>query len=176
MAEFSAFGIAGARVDRIAEAAGCNKNLIYVYFDNKETLFVTVLRNNFERFYDKLPVVAEDLPSYAADLFDFAMANSDLMRLLAWANLERRASVHEERMASINHKLSILEKAEQAGAISGAFPAKALLTLILTIAAAWSEANPFGHLVPPAARDSHAILRQMVMSAIRLLIAAPATP
>ena len=30
-AEFSAYGVAGARVDRIAKAAGCNKNLIYIY-------------------------------------------------------------------------------------------------------------------------------------------------
>jgi len=42
MAKFSAYGIAGARVDRIAKTAGCNKNLIYTYFKNKETLFTTI--------------------------------------------------------------------------------------------------------------------------------------
>lgn len=46
-AEFSAYGIAGARVDRIAKTAGCNKNLIYIYFENKETLFTTVLQKQF---------------------------------------------------------------------------------------------------------------------------------
>jgi AcrR family transcriptional regulator len=54
MAEFSAYGIAGARVDRIANTAGCNKNLIYIYFENKETLFTTVLEKNILRVYEDL--------------------------------------------------------------------------------------------------------------------------
>ncbi|MFD9045102.1 TetR family transcriptional regulator, partial [Streptomyces bottropensis] len=36
-AEFAAYGFAGARVDRIAKAASVNKNLIYIYFTNKDT-------------------------------------------------------------------------------------------------------------------------------------------
>ncbi len=32
--EFAEFGEAGARIDRIAEAAGANKRSIYVYFGN----------------------------------------------------------------------------------------------------------------------------------------------
>jgi AcrR family transcriptional regulator len=36
--EFSTHGVAGARVDRIASAADCNKNLLYVYFGSKENL------------------------------------------------------------------------------------------------------------------------------------------
>jgi AcrR family transcriptional regulator len=37
--EFAQHGLAGARVDRIAEAAQANKGLIYVYYGNKEQLF-----------------------------------------------------------------------------------------------------------------------------------------
>ena len=54
-AEFSAYGIAGARVDRIAKTAGCNKNLIYIYFENKETLFTTVLQKQFGAPSRRLP-------------------------------------------------------------------------------------------------------------------------
>ena len=54
-AEFSAHGIAGARVDRIARTAGCNKNLIYIYFENKETLFTTVLQKHLARPTRMLP-------------------------------------------------------------------------------------------------------------------------
>src|SRR5580698_5133060 len=89
LAEFSAYGVAGARVDRIAATAGCNKNLIYIYFENKETLFVTVLQRHLARIYDELPFTPEDLPGYAARTFDFAMANPDLMRLMAWFGLEQ---------------------------------------------------------------------------------------
>ena len=89
MAEFAAFGVAGARVDRIAKAAGCNKNLIYIYFENKERLFTTVLRKHLARVYDEVPFTPDDLPGYAARIFDFVMAHPDLMRLMAWFGLEQ---------------------------------------------------------------------------------------
>lgn len=37
--EFSVHGLAGARVDRIAEEAGVNKAMIYYHFESKEALF-----------------------------------------------------------------------------------------------------------------------------------------
>jgi AcrR family transcriptional regulator len=40
---FSEKGLAGARVDDIARAAGVTKQLVYHYFDSKEQLFVSVL-------------------------------------------------------------------------------------------------------------------------------------
>src|SRR6516164_5113836 len=88
LAEFSAHGIAGARVDRIAQAAKCNKNLIYIYFEDKETLFETVLDKHLLRVHEEYPFTPHDLPDYAAKVFDFAMTNPDLMRLLAWSTLE----------------------------------------------------------------------------------------
>lgn len=45
--EFSARGLAGARMDSIAERAGLNKRLIYYYFGSKDDLFLAVL----ERVY-----------------------------------------------------------------------------------------------------------------------------
>jgi AcrR family transcriptional regulator len=42
-AEFARLGIAGARVDRIAEAARTNKAQIYHYFGSTDGLFVAVL-------------------------------------------------------------------------------------------------------------------------------------
>jgi len=37
--EFSANGLAGARTERIAEAAGVNKALLYYYFRSKDALY-----------------------------------------------------------------------------------------------------------------------------------------
>ncbi|WP_295988799.1 TetR/AcrR family transcriptional regulator [uncultured Variovorax sp.] len=45
--EFSSRGLAGARMDSIAERAGLNKRLIYYYFGSKDDLFLAVL----ERVY-----------------------------------------------------------------------------------------------------------------------------
>jgi TetR/AcrR family transcriptional regulator len=41
--EFARFGLAGARVDTIAERAGVNKQLLYYHFGNKEDLFRATL-------------------------------------------------------------------------------------------------------------------------------------
>ena len=41
--EFGEFGLAGARVDRIAKKAGVNKAMIYYHFDSKERLYRTVI-------------------------------------------------------------------------------------------------------------------------------------
>ena len=107
LAEFSAHGIAGARVDRIAQAAGCNKNLIYIYFEDKETLFATVLRKHLMRIHEEQPLTPDDLPGYAAKVFDWAQANPDLMRLLAWSVLEQQAKGHAEPVEALDAKVEV---------------------------------------------------------------------
>ena len=46
--EFAQFGLAGARVDRIASKAGVNKAMIYYYFRSKENLYQTILHKHFD--------------------------------------------------------------------------------------------------------------------------------
>ncbi len=41
--EFSSLGLAGARMDQIAAAAGVNKALLYYHFDSKENLYAAAL-------------------------------------------------------------------------------------------------------------------------------------
>jgi len=43
--EFSANGLAGARTEHIAEAAGVNKALLYYYFNNKQALYDAALES-----------------------------------------------------------------------------------------------------------------------------------
>ncbi len=58
LAEFGANGAAGARVDRIAEAAGINKAMIYYHFSSKEALYHTVLD---EFFYNVVSRIRRDV-------------------------------------------------------------------------------------------------------------------
>lgn len=44
---FAEQGLAGARTDRIASAAGVNKALLYYYFGSKERLYTAVLQSHF---------------------------------------------------------------------------------------------------------------------------------
>jgi AcrR family transcriptional regulator len=172
MAEFSAYGVAGARVDRIATSAGCNKNLIYVYFDNKETLFTTVLQKHLVRVYDDLEFTPDDLPGYAVRVFDFAVENPDLMRLLAWSSLDLTAKSPVERSISHDSKVAAIEKSQQAGDVGTAFPPSFLLTTIMTLATAWSAANPFGPL-DAETPNRPASLRANIAAAIELMVASP---
>ena len=47
--EFSANGLAGARTEQIAEAAGVNKALLYYYFQGKDALYASALETVAER-------------------------------------------------------------------------------------------------------------------------------
>ncbi|MEZ0446293.1 TetR/AcrR family transcriptional regulator [Cellulomonas sp. ICMP 17802] len=87
--EFAERGLAGARVDRIAERAGANKQRIYAYFGSKDQLFDRVIEDRIEQLLDAVPFDAVDLPGYAARLLDFNLAHPELVRLLMWHNLER---------------------------------------------------------------------------------------
>ena len=172
LAEFSAHGIAGARVDRIARAARCNKNLIYIYFTDKETLFTTVLQKHLVRIHEEQPFTPDDLPGYAAKVFDWAQANPDLMRLLAWSALEQQAKGHAERVEALDAKVAALTEAQNVGRVGTAFPPDFLLIVVMSLATAWSAASPFGPSVNPKAAERPAALRESLIEAVRLLASA----
>src|ERR1700757_4574040 len=50
--EFSAHGLAGARTEAIAAAAGVNKALLYYYFDSKDRLYLAALEDVAGRVRD----------------------------------------------------------------------------------------------------------------------------
>ncbi len=68
LAEFAQEGLAGARVDAIAEAAGVNKALLYYYFHDKETLYGAMLDRFFARLLDRMMTVC-DRPGTAGERF-----------------------------------------------------------------------------------------------------------
>ena len=172
-AEFAAYGVAGARVDRVAATAGCNKNLIYIYFQDKDSLFKTVLMRQLARIAADLPFTAEDLPGYAVRAFDYAMEHPDLMRLMAWFSLEQGAQSGPERRASFDAKVAALVSAQESGALGQAFPPRFLVTAVMALATAWSAANPFGYVLDPDASRNRSALREAVSDAVRLITKAP---
>jgi TetR/AcrR family transcriptional regulator len=68
LAEFAREGLAGARVDAIAEAAGVNKALLYYYFGDKETLYGAILDRFFERLTERVVAVCNQ-PGTAGERF-----------------------------------------------------------------------------------------------------------
>jgi AcrR family transcriptional regulator len=90
--EFSERGPAGARIDRIAMAAGVNKQRMYAYFTNKEGMFSAVLSRAFADLAAAVPIPAtlEGLLGYAGEVFDYHRKDPSLVRLLAWEGLQYR--------------------------------------------------------------------------------------
>lgn len=134
-AEFAQYGIAGARVDRIAEVAGCNKAMIYAYYTNKDQLFDAVFDAMIVRNTRDVPMDAHDLPEYAARLFDLYQTYPEILRIGTWDRLERGgAGMKIKAVVEANeHKVSEIYKAQQDGLISRHFPATTLLELILAL-------------------------------------------
>jgi AcrR family transcriptional regulator len=167
--EFATHGVAGARVDRISAAAGCNKNLLYVYFGSKENLFMTVLEQHLVRVYESIPFTPDDLPGFAGRVFDFAMTRPDLMRLLAWSTLEQSAGVPGGRAASHDAKVDALAKAQAGHRLDAAFTPEFLVTAVMSLASAWSAAFPFGLAMHAGGTPPLADLRDQVVRAVRRL-------
>jgi AcrR family transcriptional regulator len=135
-AEFAAYGIAGARVDRIAKAAGANKQLIYAYFGNKEQLFDEVLQRALTAGAESVPFDVEDLPGYAGAIFDHLVARPDLMRLRLWKLLERPSATRLEPDA-FRRKAAEVADAQQRGGVAQEMEPADLLTMVLAVAQAW---------------------------------------
>ena len=148
--EFAEHGIAGARVDRIAKNAACNKNLIYVYFGSKEALFATVLERHLSDAYAGIPFTAENLPGLARRVFDYAQANPDVYRLLAWATLERTTALPPARESEHERKLPLIRAEQESGAIQTHAPPELILMAVMALATAWSPVFPFGATANPA--------------------------
>lgn len=96
--EFSAKGIAGARVDAIAERAKVNKRMLYYYFGSKEGLFREILRR---RLHERTATLHERGARGAQPLAERATRAADdaaYTRLLMWEALETKPSkpVNEE--------------------------------------------------------------------------------
>jgi AcrR family transcriptional regulator len=108
--EFAQRGIAGARVDRIAELAGCSKALIYDYFGNKDQLFDAVYDALVVAFVQEVPIDTSDLAGYAGRLFDQYQACPEILRLAIWDILERGGSGTqlEAVQAANQHKIACL--------------------------------------------------------------------
>lgn len=86
--EFAMEGLAGARMDAIAQSAGVNKALLYYYFHDKDALYGAVLDQFFRPLFERLTQVldrsaspGERILSYARMHFDTIAAAPHYARL-----------------------------------------------------------------------------------------------
>src|SRR5258708_34967076 len=102
--EFAKHGIAGARTDAIARAAGVNKALLYYYFKDKETLYGAVLDNAFSgmkttvfQVLDSEMPPREKILAYVGAYFDFIASNQIYPKLMQ-SEMMRAREGHSEHI------------------------------------------------------------------------------
>lgn len=141
-AEFVAHGLAGARVDRIAEQARINKAQLYHYVGNKDALFDAAVAGHVAANLDRVPLTVDDLPGYAARLYDAYLADASLVRLLTWSRLERRPSgdlfdtPHHDGPA-----LAKLYEAQAAGRLVDDVEVEDLWSMLIALCGSWAQAS-----------------------------------
>ncbi|MER7131415.1 TetR family transcriptional regulator [Streptosporangium saharense] len=141
--EFAEHGPEAARLDRVAAAAGVNKERIYQYFGNKEQLFAAVLTSALERLAEAVPLderLAGDLPEYAGRVYDYHREHPQLIRLLHWEGLHRGDGpvvAGERRGAHYAEKLATLAAAQKSGALTSDFAPRELLYAVIALAGWW---------------------------------------
>lgn len=124
--EFADKGLAGARVDVIAEESGVNKQMIYYYYGSKEDLYLAVLERAYaamrqsERelnLADLNPI--EAITKLVEFKFDYYTKNPAMIRLLATENmqnahyLKRSTRLREMQVSLIDVLLSVLSAGEK---------------------------------------------------------------
>jgi len=167
--EFAEYGLAGARVDRIAAASGASKVMIYTYFGNKEALFDAVFAAVVADVVESVPIDAGDLAGYAGRLFDLYQASPHILRLATWHTLERGPTAETPASAAANkEKIAAVRRAQRSGTISARVEPAELLALVLGLAATGMVEQAFD------TSDARAVARRRrtITAAVELLTAA----
>jgi AcrR family transcriptional regulator len=170
LAEFAAHGISGARVDQIAKSAGVSAGLVYTYFGSKDDLFDAVFDSIVSATLATTPINTDDLPEYAAKLFDGYEQNPHIQRLSTWHRLEHEptSTPHAASLQSMVDKRAAIQAAQDAGTLSTRFSAIDLLGLILALSGMWANGT---HEFLELAKDrSRTARRQTVKDAVAALI------
>jgi TetR/AcrR family transcriptional regulator len=145
-AEFALKGFQGARIDAIAERAGANKSLIYLYFDNKDGLFVAVL----EKVYADIRSAEQKLKLTSCDpvegmrqlvvfSFDYVARHPEFVAIINDENMLQGIHVRNSKRArELNSPLvATIRELLERGSRQGSFRSDVdPVQLYITIAAA----------------------------------------
>lgn len=179
--EFAQYGLAGARIDRIAGRAKTSKERLYAYFRGKQQLYRFVAERELTAMNEATHLDAADLPAYAGRVHDHFMAHPDHLRLMQWGLLDIagaqtpndpfEAGVREVLLDSVEE----IRRAQVAGQLDPAWDPIDIMVVVTQIALAWSWQPGIVDLVREHVRDpSAAARRAAVITAVTGLFPAAA--
>ena len=135
--EFAAVGFAGARVDTIARLAGCNKQLLYHYFKDKNGLYEAVI----ERAMSSRPPIdfssREPMGDQCTRVFEELMPKRQRwLRLLMWEALsieDRELSAEKIRKEHAAQSIDDVKKAQDRGILTSEFEAPYIMLAMMSM-------------------------------------------
>jgi AcrR family transcriptional regulator len=146
---FAAVGFAGARVDGIARAAGCNKQLIYHYFGDKAGLYEAVVRDVLKAPPPMGALTREGLAEQLARLpVEELPRRREWLRMMTWEALTGgpEAVVAEDlRREHLCTAVAQVEAAQAADAIDPGIRPRFLLLALMSLCM-------FPYILPQLAR------------------------
>ena len=139
--EFSEFGLAGARVNRIAEASGMNKERIYANYGSKDGLFEAVMSDTLDTHAETIGEWGASADDIVERLHQNHVRSPDLLRLMLWEALQVSSdSVPDEERRREHYRERVRALMEAFGLETEAESAAAMMTLIGL--AAWPSVMP----------------------------------
>jgi AcrR family transcriptional regulator len=129
--EFAAYGLAGARVDRIAKLAGANKRMLYYHVGNKDDLYLKVLEGAYEKIRAEergLNLEHLDPPQAIESLISFTwnyfIRNPEFLALLNTENVARARNIKRSTKIKSMHSpfVEMIRTVVDRGVARGDFP------------------------------------------------------
>jgi AcrR family transcriptional regulator len=155
--EFAERGPNGTTMARIADRAGINKERLYKYFGDKESLFESVLSDELERLASSVVPPdggLEDIGEFAGRTFDYYGANPQLARLLLWEGLATAAggpiADQLNRTAHYKDKIRTYASAQREGVLDSDLSPEHLVFLIIGLAAWWFSVPQLARMLTDA--------------------------
>jgi TetR/AcrR family transcriptional regulator len=169
--EFALYGLAGARIDRIARVAEASKERLYAHFGDKETLFRSVVAADSAEFFAAVTLRPEAVPQFVGDIYDLARQRPEHLRMITWASLEGLAldpPPADEWDSMPARHIRAIEEGQAAGFVDPVWRPMDLLVLLFGIGLAWAQSpHPDARTADP---DVIAQRRADVVEAARRIV------
>jgi AcrR family transcriptional regulator len=175
--EFTEYGPAGARVDRIAAKARANKESIYRYFGTKDELLHRVIDSYLDERGERMLPRERDLDRYAADTCQLHGEHPEFLRMSLWEALENQGGIDEgtieHRRKHYQDKLASVIEQQRAGKIDPDLDPRHLLAVVFGMADYWHVFPQmirllFGEEVSQADLERH---QEFIAECVRRIIA-----
>lgn len=139
--EFARYGLAGARIDRIARAAQASKERLYAHFGDKEALFREVVIGDAAEFVRSIGPRIDDVAEFVGKVHDVACAQPERIRMIMWGQLEQPvldpAPSGDAHIPA--HVVAALAEAQARGDVDAEWDPLDLAVMLFGIALAWAH-------------------------------------